>query len=85
MKLTGRLIKGNKLIKEASVEKSEDGLPYRDLLEACLLSLCKNLDIQVPIWLKKNTTQFALYRKTSFSEDQFMEKVKFDRFEIKID
>ncbi|MCR4436748.1 MAG: hypothetical protein QHH06_14075 [Clostridiales bacterium] len=84
MRLSGKLVKGTKVIKETSVERNEDA-PYRDLLENCLLDLCRELDIQVPLWLKKNTREFVLYRRTSFTKEHFMEGIKFDRFEIRVE
>ncbi len=82
MKLYGRLIKSGKLLKEAwAVPDNENGI-FHDQLEECLISVCKQLDIEVPIWLKKNTTEFGIYRKTSFNSDHFGESITFDRFEI---
>ncbi|HHW47971.1 MAG TPA: hypothetical protein GXX14_05055 [Clostridiaceae bacterium] len=85
MILHGKLIKGTKTLKEALVEKSEEGISFRDALEECFIDLCKELDIQVPIWLGKNTTEFVNYRRTFFDGDQFMEKVSFDRFEVRFE
>lgn len=84
MKLYGKIIKNTRLIKEASVEKPGEGTSYRDILEECLLSLCKELEIPVPLWLKKNTTELVNFQKTSFNTDQFVENVKFDVFEISL-
>ena len=57
---------------------------FHDRLENCLLSLCRDADIPAPIWLSKNTTELARFKKTSFYAEQFAEKVNFDRFEIRI-
>lgn len=82
MKLYGRLIKHGKLLKEAwAVPEASKG-DFRDDLEECLIKVCKELDVEVPIWLKKNTTEFGLYRKTSFNSDHFGEAIAFDRLEI---
>ncbi|HHW31393.1 MAG TPA: hypothetical protein GXX20_06935 [Clostridiaceae bacterium] len=85
MKLNGKLIQGTKILKEATVESKphEKENSFRETLEECLISVCKELDIQVPIWLKKNTTEFVNYGRTSFTEEQFIEKVNFQRLEIK--
>lgn len=64
MVLSGRLIKGTKTIREETVEVADDRLPFRDMLEECFLRLCKELEIQVPLWLRKNTMEFAHYRRT---------------------
>jgi len=84
LKLYGRLIKSGKLLKEASaVPGNEDG-DFRDQLEECLISVCKQLDTEVPLWLKKNSSEFGLYRKTSFNSDHFGEEIAFDRLEIEL-
>jgi len=57
---------------------------FRDKLENCLLGLCKEADIPVPIWLSKNSVELARFGKTSFFAEQFAEDVAFDRFEFKI-
>lgn len=82
LKLYGRIIKQGKLINEAWVEPQGISSDFRDQLEECLIQVCKQLDVEVPIWLKKNTTEFGLYRKTSFNSDHFGEEIKFDRLEI---
>jgi hypothetical protein len=82
LKLYGRLIEQGKLIKEAWAEPDDASGDFRDQLEECLILVCKELDIEVPIWLKKNSKEFGLYRKTSFNSDHFGEAIQFDRFEI---
>ncbi|WP_324359589.1 hypothetical protein [Acetivibrio sp.] len=83
--LVGRLIKGTHTIKESIFNKDNEEADFRDLLEEGLISICRDLDIPVPLWLNKNTSEFARYRKTFFAKDQFVENVKFDRFELKIE
>lgn len=85
MKLHGKIIKDRKIIKAATVENNDDSLPYRDALEQCLINLCRELDIQVPMWLRNNTAEFVNYRRTIFAEEHFVEKIKFDKFEIKVE
>ncbi len=82
MKLYGKLIEQGKMIKEAWAEPQNSSDDFREQLEECLIMVCKELDIEVPIWLKKNTKEFGLYRKTSFNSDHFGETINFDRFEI---
>ncbi|WP_010681297.1 hypothetical protein [Acetivibrio cellulolyticus] len=85
MKIIGKLINGTRIISEKVVDNDSSNVPFRDLLEESLITLCRELDISVPLWLKRNTTEFARYRRTSFTKDQFIDSVKFDRFEIKIE
>lgn len=82
--LTGKLFIENRLIREAAASDSEEGHNFRDKLEKSLIDLCANLEIPVPLWLKKNTRELAIFRKTFFSSEQFIDKVWFDKFEIKL-
>lgn len=84
MKLTGKLYVQTKQVKEATAEDNEEGHDFREKLEKCLIDLCAELEIPVPLWLKKNTRELAIFRKTFFSSEQFIEKVWFDKFEIKL-
>lgn len=85
MRLKGRLIKQTSVMNEAAVERELGNLPFRDVLEDCFITLCRELDIQVPMWLKKNTKEFARFRRTFFPREQFLEKVAFDRLEIRLE
>lgn len=84
MTLTGKIYIENKRIKEAASVDNDEGHSFKDKLEKCLIDLCAELDIPVPLWLKKNTRELAVFRKTFFSSEQFIDKVWFDRFEIKL-
>jgi len=85
LRLYGKITRQGKIKREAMVEKEDRNISYHDMLEECLIELCKKLDIPVPLWLKKNTTEFVNYRKTFFSNEQFVEKVYFDKFEIRVE
>lgn len=67
----------------AVAECTTPGASYTDRLEECLVLLCRELGTPVPLWLKKNTREFARFRRTFFFSGQFDEKVGFDRFEIR--
>ena len=84
MKLYGKLVKNTKIIREIFVENNDDSVSFADKLEGCLLGLCKELDISAPLWLKKNTKELGAFRKTSFTQEHFVEKIRFDSFEIRL-
>jgi len=63
--LVGRLIKGTHAIKESVFNKEAEDTDFRDLLEEGLISLCRSW-ISRSLWLNKNTSEFARYRKTFF-------------------
>ncbi|MDR1060707.1 MAG: hypothetical protein LBL83_05760 [Clostridiales bacterium] len=86
MIVSGRIVKGRKTLFSRRAEDGRGGgAGFRDKLESCLLRLCGDADISVPVWLSKNTAELARFGKTSFFAEQFVERVEFDRFEIRID
>ena len=84
MKLEGRLFVGSRLteIKEVVTEDTDEA--FSKQLETALVLLCKEMDIPVPMWMKKNTKEFAAFHQTIFFSEQYTEKVRFDRFQIKM-
>ena len=84
MKLEGRLFIANRMseIKEVETPDNESEA-YSVRLERALVELCRQMDIPVPMWMKKNTREFAAFRQTIFFKEQYTEKVRFDRFQIK--
>ena len=84
MKLEGRLFIANRMTEIKEVETADnEGEPYSVRLERALVELCRQMDIPVPMWMKKNTHEFAAFRQTIFFREQYTEKVRFDRFQIK--
>jgi len=85
MRLNGSLILEGRNVNKARVECEITGVSFHDRFEEAFITLCKELDISVPIWLDKNTKEIAMSKKTSFYEDQFDDDFLFDRFEMRID
>lgn len=84
MKLEGRLFIANRMTEIKEVETvDKEGEPFSVRLERALVELCRQMDIPVPMWMKKNTHEFAAFRQTIFFREQYTEKVRFDRFQIK--
>ena len=82
--LEGRLFVSNRMTEIFTVEMPEDPRPFSQRLESALISMCKDHDIPVPMWMKQNTKEFAAFRQTIFFADQYVQKVRFDRFQIKL-
>ena len=85
MVLYGKLVKGNTFLREAKSKGLENGKPFHDIMEEAFVRLCRELEIPVPIWLKKNTREISRYSKTFFDREQFIEDVYFDRFVLEIE
>lgn len=85
MKLYGRIVRDTIVLKDSFVVEEDSSLQFRERLEKCLIDLCREIGIPVPIWLEKNTKEFAYFKKTFFTNEQFVEKVNFDKFEIRLE
>ncbi|MCQ2466813.1 MAG: hypothetical protein MJ166_04770 [Clostridia bacterium] len=84
MKLEGRTFKGNNILNVQVVEHENPNARYSKELEENLVLLCKEMDVPIPMWLSKNTHEFAALRQTIFFAEQFNQKVGFDRFQIRL-
>jgi hypothetical protein len=82
--LSGKIFLKGKLVREGFAEDNAQDHSFKDKLEKCLIDLCADVDIPVPLWLKKNTKELAIFRRTFFSSEQFIDKVWFDKLEIKL-
>jgi len=84
MRLEGKLFKGNLMTREAVVTRNDPEASFVKELENALIDLCHALDVPIPLWLSKNTHEFAAFRQTMFFSDQYTETVHFDRFQIRL-
>ena len=75
MKLEGRLFVANRMTEIREVTTEDTDPSY---------SLCRQMDIPVPMWMKKNTKEFAAFGQTIFFREQYTEQVRFDRFQIRV-
>ena len=84
MTIEGRLFVANRMteIKEVTTEDTDSS--YSKRLEKALVELCRQMDIPVPMWMKKNTREFAAFGQTIFFREQYTENVRFDRFQIRV-
>lgn len=81
IKIWGKLIKNNKIIKDEVAISNIDG-DYQENLKVCIMDLCNRFDISKPYWLPSNMDEFNRRGKTSFNEDNFIEELNFDKFTI---
>ena len=75
MTLEGRLFVANRMTEIREVTTEDTDPSYSRRLEKALIELCRQMDIPVPMWMKKNTHEFR---------EQYTENVRFDRFQIRV-
>lgn len=61
-----------------------EDIDFQEQLKKCIIKICNDLDIQKPYWLPKNLEEFNRLSKTSFNQDNFIEQISFDKFEIEV-
>lgn len=84
MVLEGRTYKGNRLLKLKEIKYDNPEVSFSVELSEAIIELCRVMDIPVPMWMKKNTHEFAAFHQTIFFDEQYTEKVRFDSFQIKM-
>ena len=83
MKLEGKIFRANLLLQSLTVERTDTNQRFTWQLEQCLVDLCHQLEVPLPLWMEKNTREFARFRQTLFFKEQFTEPIRFDRFQIR--
>lgn len=81
LKIWGKVIKNNKIIKDEVAISNIEG-SYQDNLKACITEICYKLDVSKPYWLPSNLEEYNNRNKTSFTEHNFIEEIDFDVFMI---
>ncbi|MCX7885292.1 MAG: hypothetical protein N2448_09750 [Caloramator sp.] len=83
IRLWGKIIKNHKIILHEEYCCNEN-IDYQLQLKKCINEICSKLDIQKPYWLQKNLEEYNNYKKTSFTQENFIEEIDFDSFEIAV-
>lgn len=84
LRLWGKIVKNNQLILSSESSYEFNDLEYQQQLKYCIQNLCAEFDIQKPYWLNTNLKEYNKYKKTSFTQDNFIEEIDFDKFEIEV-
>ena len=74
--------KKEKSIKHITVRSDKSDM--NDALLDCLQQVCREFDIEMPLWHSKHTKQVAAFHKATFKKDDFIDKFIFDRLTIEI-
>lgn len=85
MRLEGKLMQGTRILGIADKPIEEAGSQsFSNALDDALLTLCKSMNVPIPLWMKKNTREFAHFHQTVFFPGQFTETVYFSEFQIRL-
>jgi len=83
-RLWGKLIKNNKFIQDYVFEDDRPNLSGQAIFRQGLEAIAYALDLQCPMWLSDNETDFTRFGKVRFNHHHFIEKIDFDYLELEI-
>ena len=78
----GRMIKENRLLKDITVTRDDDTRTHR--VFGAVDDICREWNLQRPIWLDSNISEFKRLARTKFRRDSFIEDIDFDCLEIMV-
>lgn len=82
-RLWAKMIKDNHLIKDTVICDETTDTRTHKIFHA-LDSVCYEFDLEKPIWLDSNISEFKRHAKTNFHQDSFIETIDFDYLQIQI-
>lgn len=83
MRIWAKIFLENRMIKDMTVEDISDDTRTHKIFN-CLEKVCNEFDLEKPIWLDSNVSNFKRHSKTRFTQDSFIETVPFDYLEFHI-
>ena len=82
-RLWGKLWLDNHLMRDAVIEDDTADTRTHKVFRA-LRALCREFDLAEPIWLEANIGEFQRLSRTRFRQDNFVENLDYDCFEIQV-
>lgn len=84
MRIWGKLMKKNRLLKDMVVENYDYTLNRTRKVYQALEDICYEFDLAKPIWLDVNKEDFIKYSRTKFTSDSFVEDIDFDFLDFQV-
>ncbi|MCR5701617.1 MAG: hypothetical protein K6G76_05665 [Lachnospiraceae bacterium] len=84
MRIWGKLMKDNHLIKDIVVENYDYNLSRTKKVFQALDEMCYEFDLAKPIWLETNKEDFIRRSRTRFTKDSFVEDIEFDYLDFHV-
>ena len=77
IRIWAKTVKNGKIIKQFMFEK-EGVMDYSEFFDH-LKIICEALDIPTPVLIKTHLFNYAKYNNVKFRQDDFVEKINFDK------
>ena len=82
-RLWGKMWKDNHTLKDLVIDDDSEDTRTHKIFHA-LQEICYDFDLENPIWLDSNVTDFKRHSRTRFRQDSFIEHIEFDYLEIQV-
>jgi hypothetical protein len=82
-RLWARTFKNNHMTKDTVVCDDSSDTRTHKVFNA-IEKVCYEFDLEKPIWLDSNISDFKCHNKTRFTRDSFIESIDFDYLEIQV-
>lgn len=82
-RLWGKIFKDNRLILDRVFESDQEDTRTHKVFQG-IEYLAYEFDLEKPIWLDGNITEFQKVSKTRFYQDSFIETIPFDYLELHV-
>lgn len=83
MRIWAKEWKNNHLLRDITVEDFSDETRTHKVFGA-LDQVCREFDLQHPIWLDSTVREFQRHARCRFTKDSFTEEIPFDYLELQI-
>lgn len=80
IKIWGKVLIKDHISKQKTIEIDASTCTFFDMLK----ELCVSLNIPTPVLLDKHVYDFNVFSFCTFKPEDFVETVKFDRFELRL-
>lgn len=83
-RMWGKIFEDNRMKQDTTICIGDYSLSRTEMVFQALEQMCLTFDLEKPIWLASNISDFQLHSKTRFKQDHFIEHIDFDFMEIQV-
>ena len=83
MRIWFKIMKENRLLKDMTITDDSDETRTHKVFGA-LERACYEFDLEKPVWLDANISEFQRHAKARFTQDSFIEQIPFEFLEIHV-
>ncbi|MCI8508564.1 MAG: hypothetical protein HFJ06_08400 [Lachnospiraceae bacterium] len=84
MRIWGKIMKDNRLVKDTVISFDDDTMSRTKKVYGALDEMCYEFDLSKPIWLEVNKEDFIRHARTKFTKDSFIEEISFDYLDFQV-